>query len=120
MPYQIIVADDDNNLRTVLARIIQHVYGDATVLVVADGGAALALYDQAGADLVITSRMMTPIDGLTLIRTLRARNATVPIIATSSTPSAQPDMLAAGATMFLTKIDVVNQLETLLPTLLPV
>jgi CheY-like chemotaxis protein len=120
MPYHIIVADDDSNVRTVLGRTIQHVYPHAAVSAVADGGAALALYNQSGAHLVVTNRVMSPIDGITLIRILRAQDAALPIIATSSTPSAQPEMLAAGATVFLTKIDAVNQLEMLLPTLLPV
>jgi CheY-like chemotaxis protein len=120
MPYHIIVADDDNNVRSVLARIIQHIYADATVSAVADGGAAIAVYNQCGADLVVTNHVMSPMDGVTLIRMVRAQNTMVPIIATSSTPSARPEMLTAGATVFLTKIDAVNQLETLLPTLLPV
>lgn len=119
MPYRIIVADDNANLRTVFARIIQHVYPTAMVLAVSDGSAALALYDQNNADLVVTNRTMTPVNGSALIRALRTRNATLPIVATSNTPSAQGEMIAAGATVFFTKIDAVNQLEALLPTLLP-
>lgn len=120
MPYRIIIADDDADLRAVFRRITQRVYPAATVVTVADGDAALDLYARHGADLLITDQAMTPVDGATLIGTLRARGATLPIIATASTPSAQPAMLAAGATVFLIKLDAVNQLEAILPTLLPV
>lgn len=120
MPYRIILADADADLRAVFRRITQRVYPAATLFTVADGDAALTLFAQHGADLLLTDQVMTPMDGPTLIRTLRARSATLPIIATASTPSAQTDMLAAGATVFLIKLDAVEQLETLLPTLLPV
>jgi CheY-like chemotaxis protein len=120
MPYRIIIADDDADLRTVFSRITQRVYPDATVSAVADGDAALDLYAQHGADLLLADHVMAPVDGPTLIRTLRARGATLPIIATASTPSAQTDMLAAGATVFLIKLDAVDQLDTILPTLLPI
>ena len=120
MPYRIILADDDADLRAVFGRITQRVYPTATVFTVANGDAALDLFAQHGADLLLTDHVMTPMDGPTLIRTLRTRGATLPIIATSSTPSAQTDMLAAGATVFLIKIDAVDQLEMILPTLLPV
>lgn len=119
MPYRIIIADDDDDLRTVFRRITQRVYPTATIVTVANGDAALDQYAQHGADLLITNHVMTPVDGPTLIRTLRARGATLPIIATASTPSAQTDMLTAGATVFLIKLDAVDQLEALLPTLLP-
>jgi CheY-like chemotaxis protein len=120
MPYQIIIADDDADLRAVFRRITQRVYPAAIINTVADGDAALDLYAQHGADLLLAAQVMTPVDGPTLIRTLRAHGATLPIIATSSTPSAQTDMLAAGATVFLIKLDAVDQLEMILPTLLPV
>jgi len=120
MPYRIIIADDDADLRAVFSRITQRVYLDPTISAVADGDAALDLYAQHGADLLLADHVMVPVDGPTLIRTLRARGATLPIIATASTPSAQTGMLAAGATVFLIKLDAVDQLETILPTLLPI
>lgn len=120
MPYRIIIADDDADLRAVFGRITQRVYPDATIVTVANGDAALDQYAQHGADLLLADHVMTPVDGATLIRTLRARGATLPVIATASTPSAQTDMLAAGATIFLIKIDAVDQLEAILPTLLPI
>lgn len=120
MPYRIIIADDDADLRAVFSRITQRVYPTAVIVAVTNGDAALDLYAQHGADLLLTDHVMVPVDGPTLIRTLRARGATLPIIATSSTPSAQTDMLAAGATVFLIKINAVDQLEAILPTLLPV
>ncbi len=120
MPFRIIIADADADLRAVFRRITQRIYPTATISAVADGDAALDLYAQHGADLLLADQVMTPMDGPTLIRALRARGATLPIIATASTPSAQPDMLAAGATVFLIKLDAVAQLEALLPTLLPI
>lgn len=119
MLYHILVAEADADVRTVLRRLVQLVYPAATVSAVANGQAALVVYTQRGADVVVIDHALAAPDALTLIRTLRAHNATLPIIALSGSPSAHTVLVTAGATHFLCKLDAVQQLTTVLPTLLP-
>jgi CheY-like chemotaxis protein len=118
-PYHVIIAEDDVGVRAVITQIVKQTYPAATVSAVSDGLGALLVYDQQGADLVITSRTLRHLSGLDLIATLRARQATIPIILVSGdTGHAQP-ALAAGATQFVakpfTRAQLVQQLTRLLP-----
>jgi CheY-like chemotaxis protein len=118
-PYHVIIAEDDVGVRAVITQIVKQTYPAATVSAVPDGLGALLVYDQQGADLVITSRTLRHLSGLDLIAALRARQATIPIILISGdTGHAQP-ALAAGATQFVakpfTRAQLVQQLTRLLP-----
>jgi CheY-like chemotaxis protein len=117
--YQVIVADDDASIRAVLAHIVQQTYPGATVSAVADGLAALHIYDQQGADLVLTNYMMPRMSGLDLIAALRARQVTLPIIMVSGEVAQAPAALAAGATLFLAKPFTRTQLVQVLMSVLP-
>ena len=117
--YHVLIADDDAGIRAVLVHIVQQTYPDATVSVVADGLAALHIYDQQGADLVVTNYMMPRMSGLQLIAALRARHATLPIIIVSGEGALAPAALAAGASQFLTKPFTRTQLVQALISVLP-
>jgi two-component system chemotaxis response regulator CheY len=117
--YHVLIADDDAGIRAVLVHIVQQTYPDATVSVVADGLAALHIYNQQGAALVLTNYMMPRLSGLNLIRALRTRNLTVPIIMVSGEVTQASAALAAGATYFLAKPFTRAQLVQLIISVLP-
>ena len=117
--YHVIIADDDAGVRAVLSRIVQHIYPDATVSAVADGVAALHIYDQHGADLVVTNQTMPRMSGLNLIIALRTRNPSVPIIMVSGEVAQASAALAAGATRFLAKPFTRTHLVQVLSSVLP-
>ena len=99
----VIIADDEDGVRMVLVRYVAQVYPHATISALSDGLAALAAYDQHGADLVITNQSMPQMDGLRLIAALRSRSATVPILMVSGDTHQEIAALAAGASAFLAK-----------------
>ncbi len=117
-PYHIIIADDEDSIRSLLVRVVTRQYPTATISAVPDGAAALGLYDQQGADLLLTNNLMPGITGLELIRILRARQATLPILMVSASAFEQ-QALAAGATRFLAKPFSVPNLLLALTSLLP-
>jgi CheY-like chemotaxis protein len=82
--YHIIIADDDAAIRSIIARIIVHTYDPVTISAVPDGLDALLVYQQNGADLVITNNEMPVLSGLSLIERLRVLSATLPIIMISA------------------------------------
>jgi two-component system chemotaxis response regulator CheY len=110
---RVLVVDDDPTTRRLLAHMLKR--GGYDVTAVEDGRQALEALDQAGADLVVTDRNMPVVDGLALLKLVRASDAhrQVPLImvTSSSDERDQPEAEAEGATVFLTK--PVGSLELL-------
>lgn len=117
--YHVIIADDDATIRSLIARVVARTYALVTISVVPDGRDALRVYQQHGADLVITNYEMPVLSGLSLIEQLRALNATLPIIMVSAHPSVEPRARALGATHFLLKPFTITQLLQVLTSVLP-
>lgn len=112
----ILLVDDEESIRFAMEVLLrQHGY---EVLVAGDGQEAVAAYDRAGGQvkLVLTDVMMPVMGGVDLIRALRERNPTVPIIATSglADSATQVQLTAVGASEVLSK---PYSMETLLQTL---
>ncbi len=78
---RILLIDDDDLLRSALRLTLIH-FGH-TVIEARDGKQGLALYEQAGADLLITDIVMPEKEGLEVLMTLRKRQPPVKIIAMS-------------------------------------
>lgn len=117
--HHIIIADDDDAVRSILTRIVARTYPSARISAFADGKEALDIFDAEGADLVITNYQMGQMDGLTLIRLLRQRDATVPIVMVSGHPSTEPQALALGVSAFVTKPIELATFVPVLTSLLP-
>jgi DNA-binding NtrC family response regulator len=117
--YRIMIAQGDAVLASLLSRLILRRYPTAVVQVFRNGLDALAAYDQTGADLLFVNHRMPGMDGPTLIRTVRARDDTVPIIGMSGDPSLHDVYMNAGATTFAESGDVIEQLSALLRRFLP-
>jgi CheY-like chemotaxis protein len=118
-PHHILIVDDDEQMRLVLTRLLKRTWTDATIAEAAHGAEALSLIAQQRPDLIISDYQMPVIDGLTLVRTLRAQVATMPILVLSSEPSLGKSILAAGADAFLTKPLTLGTFTQILRTLLP-
>ena len=100
-PYRILIAVDEPFLRDFLGHLIGQCYPAAAVCMVVDGLVALGEYGQDGADLLIVSHGLRGMDGATLIRAVRARQALVPILAMSGDPTNEAESRRAGANVFL-------------------
>ena len=73
----------------------------------------------AGTDILLTDHGMGQMDGAQLIRELRARKSTIPIIMVSGNPAAREEALLAGATEFLDKNAGIKALEAGVRSLIP-
>ncbi|MEO7908879.1 MAG: response regulator [Roseiflexaceae bacterium] len=117
--YHVIIADDDAAIRSLIVRVIARTYDHVTTSAVPDGLDALLIYQQQGADLVITNQEMPILSGLSLIERLRVLSATLPIIMISAHPSVESRARAVGVTHFLLKPFPITQLVQLLTSILP-
>jgi CheY-like chemotaxis protein len=117
--YHVIIADDDAAIRALIARVVARTYTRVTISAVPDGLDALLIYQQRGADLVITNHEMPILSGLSLIERLRVLSVTLPIIMVSAHPSAESQAHTVGVTHFLLKPFLIAQLVQLLTRILP-
>jgi len=116
--YHVIIADDDTAIRSLIARVVVRTYSLVMISAVSDGLDALLIYQQGGADLVITNQEMPFLSGLSLIERLRVLSATLPIIMVSAHPNVESRARAVGVTHFLLKPFLITQLVQLLTSVL--
>jgi two-component system chemotaxis response regulator CheY len=116
--YHFIIAEDDDAMRAVIARIVVQTYPSVSISAVKDGSEALIIFGQRGADFVITNYDMPIMNGLDLIRALRARSVTIPIMMVSGDAVVEQQALAAGVSSFVTKPFRVAQLTQALTSFL--
>ena len=117
--YHVIIADDEVSIRALIVRVVAHTYDGVIISAVSDGLDALAIYQQRGADLVITNQEMLVLSGLSLIERLRVLSTTLPIIMVSAHQSVEPRARAVGVTNFLLKPFHIAQLVEVLIGVLP-
>jgi DNA-binding NtrC family response regulator len=103
MADRVLVVDDEQNLRKVLAATLQREGYEVTVC--ADGEEALAALDRDGADVVVTDLVMPRLDGLSLLRSVVARHPDVPVIVITAHGriDSAVEAMKAGAFDFLAK-----------------
>ncbi|WP_228982116.1 SpoIIE family protein phosphatase [Streptomyces sp. DH12] len=104
-PARVLIADDNADMREYLTRILTG--AGHRVEAVGDGGAALAAVRGRAPDLVVSDVMMPVLDGLSLVRELRAdpRTAAVPVLLLSARAGQEASIegLQAGADDYLVK-----------------
>jgi len=118
-PRHVLLVDDDEAMRLVLTRLVQRTCLDVTFAEAINGVEALAALATQTPDLLITDYEMQILDGLELIRTLRAQGATMPILALSSEARIADAMLSAGAQAFLVKPFRLAECTQVVSSLLP-
>jgi CheY-like chemotaxis protein len=115
----ILIAEDHAAVRALMTTIVARTYPTCTITAVANGVEALAVYHEHGADLLITDYAMPILTGLALIQTLRAQQATVPILVISMNTTIAEAVVQAGANRFLAKPFSLPELQQVLLELLP-
>ena len=110
---KVLIVDDESTGRTILAKIIQQAEDDVSVESFDNPLDALDWLDFNHPDLIITDYRMPDMNGVELIKQIRAKSACqdIPImmITVVSEKSVRYDALEAGATAFLTR--PIDQIE---------
>lgn len=115
----VLVVDDDDAIRSLVARIVARTYPAVHVTLATDGIDALRAFDYDPADLVITNYDMPRMNGLDLIQALRMRSGAVPIVLISADATLAPLAAARGSTAFVAKPFRAGALRQVLVALLP-
>jgi NtrC-family two-component system response regulator AlgB len=116
----ILIADDEKNIRTHLASVLERL-GHHT-LVAADGGEALRLLEREAVDLVLSDVRMPGLDGMTLLRELRRRrpDALVVLMTAYATVAGAVEAMREGAHDYLVKPFSMDEVEVVIARALEV
>jgi DNA-binding NtrC family response regulator len=100
---RVLVVDDEQSLRKVLAATLQR--EGYEVEVASDGQEALAALERDGADVVVTDLVMPKMDGLSLLRKVVVAHPDVPVIVVTAHGKVDSavEAMKAGAFDFVTK-----------------
>ncbi len=99
---RILLIEDNDSVRTVLREALE--LAGHTVIEARNGAEGLALFPQAGADLVITDIVMPDKDGLDVLAALREQVPPVNIIAISGARDSAEDYLDLAHRMGAMKV----------------
>jgi len=103
MPYKILVVDDEDNIRTLVQTMLKQ--EGRQVVLAARGKEAIAMFKKERPNLTILDIDMPDIDGLTVLREIRAIDpqARVMVFTGGDSPSVEREARALGVTDFLRK-----------------
>lgn len=110
-PSHVIIADDDESVRLLIARIFRRLFPGLAISSVDNGAKALEIYQRQGADLLITDYMMPDLDGAELVAALRAQGATLPILLISAANRLPLELYCDPQLRFLPKPFDLDQIE---------
>jgi DNA-binding NtrC family response regulator len=100
---RILVAEDEGSIREMLEDFLDN--AGYEVVAVADGEEALARFETGRFDCIVTDLCMPRIDGLELLRRIRARDREIPLLIVTGYPAVDSAMAAIreGAYDYITK-----------------
>jgi len=115
---KILAADDNLTTLTVLSSFLEAL--ECEVITAQNGAEALAQAQAAQPDVILLDIHMPDLDGLTVLRRLRASGSTVPVIALTALamPEDRERCLAAGANEYMTKPMSLSELAGVITRLL--
>jgi CheY-like chemotaxis protein len=116
---QILLVEDEPDVRGFLARALGIIRPHAGIVAVADGAAALAAFARSSADLIISDQHMPHMTGIELLRAIR-RASDVPFILISADNAVAAAAVAAGASWFLPKPCSLGALRRAVEALAPI
>jgi CheY-like chemotaxis protein len=119
-PIHVLIVDDDPLQRMLVRLMVLRRHPTVTITEAENGQAALANYEAAGADLIITDIQMPLLDGIALTAAIRSRGDTLPIIVISSVPDGELLARQAGASRYLDKHTVSADLPQILADMLAI
>ncbi len=111
---RVLIVDDDPGIRETISQIIEELgYNPDTA---ADGLEALAMLDTGSYLCVFTDIMMPKMTGIELIKKIKARDVSLPIIVITGYASLEIaiDAMKCGASDFISKPFKVSQIQLLL------
>ena len=102
-PYKILVVDDEENIRTLVQTMLKQ--EGRHVVLAALGKDAIAMFQKERPNLTILDIDMPDIDGITVLRQIRAINpqAKVMVFTGGDSPTVESQARALGVTDFLQK-----------------
>ncbi|MBI3486134.1 response regulator [Candidatus Daviesbacteria bacterium] len=106
----ILVIDDDNGIVTALKFILEDVGYTAVVM---DNLKLLNSVDLKDINLVLVDLLLSGIDGKLVVKKIKEKNKTLPIIMLSAHPSAKEQAMQAGVDDFLAKPFNIDELLAL-------
>jgi DNA-binding response OmpR family regulator len=112
------IVDDDPHILFFVEHALRKSFPHSHIVKFSDGSAALRHIESAGTDLVVTDHSMPTMNGADLIRELRMKGHTLPIVMVSNSPDAQEEGTRAGATVFINKGHVLTELGAVVERLL--
>lgn len=118
-PHYILVADDDAMIRRFLVRVVSKVASHLQIIEATDGTQALNILQTTPLVAIITDYHMPGVTGLRIVEVAHAQDPTLPVIVVSAHTEVAADVLAAGATHFLSKPITIERLTAALHAILP-
>ena len=105
MPKNVLVVDDSAMMRKIVIKNIKECGFDVTVLEASDGKEGLEVFKAGGINCVLSDWNMPNMDGLSMVKAIRALDRTVPIIMVTTEGSADKvkEAVLAGANNYLAK-----------------
>src|SRR5687767_13594336 len=102
---RVLLVDDDEVDRLAVTRLLRKTHFDAIVHECTDPASALAAVSSGGFDCVLLDYNLPGTDGLSLLRELRARSETVPVIALTGQGGEEiaVELMKAGAADYINK-----------------
>jgi EAL domain-containing protein (putative c-di-GMP-specific phosphodiesterase class I) len=100
---RLLLVDDEPSLRRALGRILEN--AGCNIAFASSGSEAIGLIENAMFDVIVSDIRMPGMDGLSLLRAIRARDLDVPVVFLTGSPSVETAMEAMeyGAFRYLTK-----------------
>ena len=101
---RVVIVEDDVQMRTALGLILRG-FGVEVIAEIGDGQTALDALKTQHPDLILTDCQMPKLDGISLVRQLRARGDQTPVIMISGRhePQVKQMALSAGVSQYLFK-----------------
>lgn len=93
---KLLLADDDVHKRSLLAHYLAQEFGDPTIVECDSGAAAIEHLHRAHFDAVVSNHSMYPVDGVELVRWIRAHRDDLPVIMVTGSPKIASEAHEAG------------------------
>jgi CheY-like chemotaxis protein len=100
-PLEFLLVDDDDNKRSLISLFVLRRFPTAHVSEYTTGAGAIEHLKDNAVDAIITDHSMAPVNGIQLIRWVRKRFQTLPILMVTGHPEIESEAMDAGATLVL-------------------
>jgi CheY-like chemotaxis protein len=100
-PFHILVTDDDDAKRKLLTLLLLREFPNALIFQCRSGQEALDHFEHNAVDALITDNSMFPVNGIELVKKLRERGSTIPIIMVSGNVDVATEAEYAGVNLFI-------------------